>query len=499
MKKLFIDKQKNSTRVALAENGEMVEYYIERVNTQKMVGNMYKGKVVKIHPAMEIAFVKINEEKNAFLYIGENIDEGSPLDGLASKRNGKIAIKEGDIVLCQVIKDEFGTKGARITLDVTLPGRLLVMMPKTDYIGISNKITDENTRNNLLSIMEEIRPSDCGYIIRTAAFNAAKDELQAEAEDLMRRWKIIEDRYRLADSCTVIHQEEDLIFRSIRDMLTDDVIALVINDQKMYEQILAESLFACKKDIVELYTGTQDMMSFYGLTPQIEKLTKKKVVMKNGSSIIIDKVEALTVIDVNTGKYVGTKNDNLENTVFYTNMLAATEIAKQLRLRNIGGIIIVDFIDMELPEHRAEVMQHFNEQLKKDRIKTTLVGMTNLGLVELTRKKMRSSIGTYMLQQCPYCHGDGYIHSDEYVISKIKDSLLQLIDELDPDDVLIRANPSVCNKIISMKYFTDECDNLWKGKRIFIYADDTYSIEKFAIDADRDIADNLPLGANLIS
>lgn len=497
MKKIYIDKHKNSTRVALTNNGEMIEYYVERINSQKLVGNIYKGKVVKIHPAMEIAFVKIKDDKNAFLYIGENLDESSPIDGI-TVNHGRLSLKEGDSLLCQVVKDEFGSKGARITMDITLPGRLLVMMPKTDYIGISAKITDEDSRCRLFNIMEELRPYNYGFIIRTAAVNATREALIAEAETLMKKWDIIAKRYEVADVANVIHQEEDLICRSIRDMLTDDVEEIILNDEEMYNQICEGRLSYCRKDIIELYSGSIDMMSFYGLTPQIERLTKKKVVMKNGSSIIIDRAEALTVIDVNTGKYVGDKNDNLENTVFNTNMLAAEEIAKQLRLRNIGGIIIVDFIDMELLEHRAEVLSHFNEELKKDRIKTTLVGMTNLGLVELTRKKMRSSISGYMLQHCPYCNGDGYVHSDEYVISKIRESLLQLFDEIDPPALTIKVNTSIYNKIIAMKYFSHEIETIWKGKKLYIIPDENMHIEKFLINVERDILLDIPANARQI-
>lgn len=500
MKKIYIDKQKNSTRVALTDNGEMIEYYVERINSQKMVGNIYKGKVVKIHPAMEIAFVKIKEDKNAFLYIGDNVDETSPLDELASgsKRPNKYNIAEGEIVMCQVVKDEFGNKGARITLDITLPGRLLVMMPKTDYIGISNKIVDENNRQRLNDIMMNIRPQNYGFIVRTAAENADEKDLVDEANELIAKWESVDARYHDASICSVIHQEDDLVYRTIRDMLTDDVEQIIINDEDMYSQIKDCRINYCRKELVELYSGPLDMMSFYGLTPQIDKLTKKKVVMKNGSSIIIDKVEALTVIDVNTGKYVGDKNDNLESTVFNTNMLAAEEIAKQLRLRNIGGIIIVDFIDMEIQENRTAVLNHFNEQLKKDRIKTTLVGMTNLGLVELTRKKMRGSIGAYMLQQCPYCNGDGYVRSDEYIIAKIRDSLLQLFGEIEPEVVTIKVNPSVYDKIFKLKYFVYECANMWKSKKIYLIPDDSMHVEKYVIDVERDILLNLPKCARRI-
>jgi ribonuclease G len=457
-----------------------------------MVGNIYKGKVVKIHPAMEVAFVKINDEKNAFLYIGENIEDNSPLDGLADKRKSRITLREGDVVLCQVIKDEFGTKGARISLDVTLPGKFLVMMPQTDYIGISSKITEESNRERLLKLVDECRPGEYGYIIRTAAVNAEKEELKEEAEELSIKWKSIMDYYSKAPICSLVYQEEDLFCRSIRDMLSNDVETVIFNDAELFGQVIEGRYSYCEPDRAELYSGNQDMLSFYGLTPQIERLSKKKVVLKNGSSIIIDRTEALTVIDVNTGKYVGDKNDNLENTVFNTNMLAAEEIARQLRLRNIGGIIIVDFIDMELIEHRNKVLQRFNEELKKDRIKTTLVGMTNLGLVELTRKKMRSSIGGFMLQHCPYCNGDGYVKSDEYVITKIREHLLEVFDELDPPGAVIRVNTSVFNKIFQLRYFENECRGVWKGKRIFFIKDETLHIEKFVISADRDALNELP-------
>jgi ribonuclease G len=489
MKKLLIEKNDISTRVALAESGELVEYYVERINTRKIVGNIYKGKVQRIHPSMEVAFVNICADRNAFLYIGENVEEDSPLEGLTSKKK-KVVLNEGDEILCQVIKDEFGQKGARLTLDITLPGRLLVMMPKTDFIGISNKIKDDN-RQRLLDIMNRNRIGSYGYIVRTAAVNSSEEELLAEAIELKDKWEVIRKKYDNANACCPVHYEDDLICRAVRDILRADCDEIIINNRVILDEIKSLNNYRVKT----LFCDEVDLMSRYGLTPQIESLTKKKVVMKNGSSIVIDKVEALTVIDVNTGKYLGLKYDNLENTVFTTNLLAAEEIARQLRLRNIGGIIIVDFIDMEEPAHREELMKRFADCLSRDRVKTTLVGMTNLGLVELTRKKIRSPIGAFMLQKCPYCNGDGYIHSDEYTLGRIKRALIMLFSDSNIKDAVVKVNKQVFNKIIELGYFKSFKSEI-KDINICFIPDDRLHNEKFIISAEK--VNALPQGAIMI-
>lgn len=497
MKQILISEHLIGTKVCVVENGELVEFWAEKKNSNKLVGNIYKGKVVNVLQGMQAAFVDIGLERNAFLFAGDTLVDTSELsaDMLGDK---KLKLKAGDSVLCQVVKDEFGTKGARITMNISLPGRVLVMMPQLDYVGVSKKITDEEKRNALVEFINSIKPDGYGFIIRTEAENSSEDELRAEMEELIERYKKIRKDYLYASPYTLVYKEDDIIERAIRDILHDDVDKVIVDDENVYDRLIKSFPFLTKKrkDLFELYTGFESLTSYYDLDVQIDKLLKRKVVLKNGAYIIIDRTEALTVIDVNTGKYVGDRN--LEETVFRTNIIAAEEIAKQLRLRNIGGIIIIDFIDMDNEEHRNKVIETLEEALKKDRVKTTVMGMTHLGLVELTRKKTRSMLDSIMLQPCPYCNGDSYVYSDDYVIAKIRDALYELFDTANPPAVRLTVNPQVFSKIFALRYLAKECATEWKKKRIYVIADPMMHVEKFRLDPERNMILALPDNAKLL-
>ena len=497
MKHILINDHLIGTKVCVVENGELVEFWVERRNQNKLVGNIYKGKVVNVLKGMQAAFVDIGLERNAFLFSGDTLVDASELaDGMVEER--KLKLKAGDSVLCQVVKDEFGTKGARITMNISLPGRVVVMMPNLDYVGVSKKIVCEEKRKELADYVESIKPNGYGFILRTEAEHSSLEEIKLEMEELVDKYKKIKKDYLYAEPYSLVYKEEELIERSVRDMLRGDVDRVIVDNESVYDRLKDAFPFLTDKnpDLFELYTGNENIISFYGLDTQIDKLLKRKVVLKNGAYIIIDRTEALTVIDVNTGKYVGDKN--LEETVFKTNMIATEEIAKQLRLRNIGGIIVVDFIDMDNEEHRQKVLEALSTHLKKDRIKTTVMGMTHLGLVELTRKKTRSMLESVMLQTCPYCNGDAYVYSDDHVIVKIRDALVELFNTADPPAARLTVNPQVFSKMFALRYLAKECATDWKGKRIYVIADQMMHIEKFKLDPERNMILSLPDSAKLL-
>ena len=494
MKRILIDVHPSSTKVCIVKDGLLEEFWVERKNINKLVGNIYKGKVMNVLPGMQAAFVNIGLERNAFLYAGDIVIDGEKLEGAEQL---KINLKAGDSVLCQVEKDQFGTKGARITTNITLPGRVLVYMPQIDYVGVSHKITDEKTKERLVKLAKEIKPEGCGVILRTQSQYCDEDELRAEMKELVSLWdKIKEDTLR-KPAGTLVYKEQDLAIRAVRDMLAD-VDEVVINDEKLYKEFKQSFPYVEKShpDIFKYYNGAKDLLQFYDLAEQIEALLKRKVVLKNGAYLIIDRTEALTVIDVNTGKFVG--NKNLEETVFETNKIAAVEIARQLRLRNIGGIVVIDFIDMEETEHREQVLKVLGAELEKDRVKTSLVGLTALGLVELTRKKTRSMIETVMLQPCPYCGGDGYVYGDEHMIMKIRSAITQVFEGISAKAVVVTVAPSLFNKMFSLRYLEKECQTVWKDKRIYIIPDPSMHIEKYKIQTLNSAIIDLPDNARML-
>lgn len=494
MKRILIDVHPGSTKVCIVKDNLLEEFWVERKSINKLVGNIYKGKVMNVLPGMQAAFVNIGLERNAFLYAGDIVIDGEKLEGAEQL---KINLRAGDSVLCQVEKDQFGTKGARITTNITLPGRVLVYMPQIDYVGVSHKITDEKTKERLVKLAEEIKPEGCGVILRTQAQFCDEDELRAEMKELVSLWEKIKEDTLKKSAGTLVYKEQDLAIRAVRDMLAD-VDEVVINDEKLYKEFKKSFPYVEKlrPDIFKFYNGAKDLLQNYELSEQIDALLKRKVVLKNGAYLIIDRTEALTVIDVNTGKFVG--NKNLEETVFETNKIAAVEIARQLRLRNIGGIVVIDFIDMEEPEHREKVLEVLGKELEKDRVKTSLVGLTALGLVELTRKKTRSMIETVMLQPCPYCNGDGYVYGDEHMIMKIRAAITQVFEGISAKAVVVTVAPSLFNKMFSLRYLEKECQTVWKDKRIYVIPDPAMHIEKYKIQTLNSAILDLPDNARML-
>ena len=468
MKDILISVNPSDTQVSIVSNGELVEFWVERKNMTRLVGNIYKGKVQNVLNGMQAAFVNIGLERNAFLYAGDTLEYGEILKDVTDK---KLNLKSGDNILCQVTKEQFGSKGARITMNVTLPGRAVVLMPQIDYVGVSRKITDEGRKQELIDFVNSVKPDGYGIILRTQSVDCSKEEIKEEIQELVAKWQKIKEDNKTKPAGSLIYKEEGVAIRAVRDMLRDDVDRIIINDKRLLEEF--------KVAFSALNDGKESLHKKFGLTKQIESLLQRKVVLANGAYLIIDHTEALTVIDVNTGKYVGEKN--LEQTVFETNCIAAKEIARQLRVRNIGGIVVIDFIDMDNPEHSQKVLDVLEEALALDRTKTSLIGMTPLGLVELTRKKTRSMLESVMLQTCPYCEGNGYVLSDEVMAGMLKNKLNDVFACDDNKSVLVTVAPSVFNKIFAYRLLEKECAGEWRDKRIYLAADDRMHIEKLDV------------------
>ncbi|MEA4891294.1 MAG: Rne/Rng family ribonuclease [Peptococcaceae bacterium] len=400
----------SETKVVVTEDGRLVELYVERERDQRVVGNIYKGIVKNILPGMQAAFVDIGLEKNAFLYVADartaHGDEAKGIEGLSVPIQG--LLKEGQDIMVQISKEPVGTKGARITSQITIPGRFLVLMPTMDNITVSRRITEGEEKRRLLALAQELKPGGMGLIVRTVGEGASREDLIQDRDHLLRIWEGIAQNYEKGGARGLVYQDLALSQRILRDIFSTDVNRLMVNSRQLYNQVvdfietmeprLKKKVFVC---------NMEELFEKYNVDFEMRQALDRKVWMKNGSYLIFDHTEALTVIDVNTGKYVG--STNLDDTVLRTNVEAAREIARQLRIRNIGGIIIIDFIDMNEETHKRKVLEAFEAELKKDKVRTHILGITALGLVEITRKKVRQSLDSTLETCCPVCGGKGRV------------------------------------------------------------------------------------------
>ncbi len=432
------------TRVAVLEDGVLVELLIDDSKNKSIAGNIYKGRVLKILPGMQAAFVDLGLAKDAFLYVrdifedveeyeqlltigeeGESAEPASeePRPTFSRSRRQQASIeellKEGQEVVAQVAREPLGTKGARITSHITLPGRYLVYMPTEQHVGVSRKIENEAERSRLKAIIEEINPEREGVIVRTAGIGKERVEIEADLEFLRSLWKKIKGKAEILAAPALVQKDLDLIFRIFRDLFTKEVVRLVVDSPTEYERCLeyAESLHPELKSHLFLYTEDEPIFKSFGIEREVEKALRHKAWLKSGGYIVLEETEALVSIDVNTGKYVG-KHD-FEETVLKTNLEAAREIARQVRLRDLGGIIIIDFIDMARQESRDRVLQELKEALKPDRSPTNVSLLSELGLVEMTRKRVRQGLNKALSASCPECGGLGYIRSTPSIAHQV--------------------------------------------------------------------------------
>jgi len=445
------------TRVALMENKVLSEIYFETAREKRIVGSIYKGRVTRVLPGMQAAFVDIGLEKAAFLYVSDVEGGSRPFangemgDGddheIPDRRRPTASIDdlltEGQEVLVQVAKEPLGRKGARITQHISLPGRNVVYLPTVDHVGVSRRIEDEAERARLRELVEELRTGTGGFIVRTVSVGCGPGELKNEMEFLVRMWDEISRKGKTLVPPNLLHADLDLISRSIRDLYTPAVRKIVVDSPETYKRTLefVETFVPEAKQAVELYARPEPIFDFYGIEIEISRALEKRVWLKSGGYIVIEMTEALTAIDVNTGSFVGKRN--LEETILKTNLEAAREIAYQLRLRNIGGIIIIDFIDMEEEANRLKVFETFRIEFQKDRARTNLLQISSLGLVEMTRKRVGESLGRALSEPCPYCEGKGLVRSKSTMASEVFREIRRRRRQIPGDEVVVEANKEV--------------------------------------------------------
>jgi ribonuclease G len=453
-REIVINATKHESRIAVLDDGQVVELWVERTRHRTIVGNIYKGRVTKVLPGMQSAFVDLGLERDAFLYVSDVIDdiedfseEGGDelhLDDVPQQRPEiSDLLREGQEIVVQVSKDTIAGKGARITSHITLPGRFLVYMPTVNHIGVSRRIENEEERLRLKQTLESMRPERGGFIARTAGEGREADEFRADFKYLTDLWDHIRRKAEKASAPNAIHHDLDLVLRTIRDVLSPDFKSVWVDDVDQYQRIV-EFLNQIQPNLVSrvrLYRRDEPIFDEFGIEPEIAKALKSKVWLKSGGYIVINQTEALVAIDVNTGKYVGKKN--LEETVFKTNVEAAKEIVRQIRLRDLGGIIVLDFIDMEEPNNRARLFEALEVEIRKDRSKTKILQISEFGLIEMTRKRVRQSLERSLTQACPYCGGSGRIKSNTTVALEIWRELMKLRDLHEGQDVIVRVNPVI--------------------------------------------------------
>lgn len=467
---IIVDIGIHQIRAGLVEDQKLVELYIEEKNKQKTVGNIYRGIVKKILPGIQAAFIDIGSHKNAYLSLKENNLLGETFEEL----------KQGDHITVQVQKESMGTKGSKVTSHISMAGKYTVLIPREHSIGISRKINDENERKRLKEIYQKLDLKDYGIIFRTDSSGKEEEELIRDINYLRNQWKTIKKKENYIKPPTLMYKEISLPLIAARDLMTTKIRNYIINDKERYQEVreFIEWIDPRLKDKI-IIKEEKNLFQYYLIESQIEKALTRHVWLKSGGMIIIDHTEALTVIDVNTAKYTGKKD--MEETVLKTNIEASYEIAKQLRLRNIGGIIIIDFIDMKDNADKNKLISILEEELKKDRVKTTVLGMTQLGLVELTRKKTGPSLTSLLLSQCPYCAGRGITPSNKYIADKIEKEIDYIFTETIYNNIIIEANQQIirwfCSGNVSYRNLIEERYN----KKIHFIENNVLAIDEYNI------------------
>ena len=469
------------SRVAVVENGVLQEVHVERTQKRGIVGNIYKGKIVRVLPGMQAAFVDIGLDRAAFIHAAEiSLREGPAVESISS------LVHEGQSLVVQVTKDPIASKGARLTTQLSIPSRYLVYMPRTAHVGISLKIEDEAERERLKQVV-----SDCvakegiketgGFILRTAAEGAGADEILMDIRYLRRLWDQIEAQIKTVGAPTVIYEDLGLALRTLRDLVSPKIEKIRIDSRETFQkttQFVAE-LMPEIADRLEHYPGERPIFDLYGVEDEIQKALDRKVPLKSGGYLVVDPAEAMTTIDVNTGAFVGHRN--LEETIFKTNLEAATAIARQLRLRNLGGIIIIDFIDMEDEEHQRQVLRTLEKQLERDHAKTNIIGITELGLVQMTRKRTRESLEQVLCEPCVCCQGRGKLKTPETICYEIFREILREARAYQATGYRVLANQKVVDRLLD-----EESGNVAElegfiGRTIRFQVETMYSQEQYDV------------------
>lgn len=495
--KILVDYESYMCSVALLEDGVLKEFYVEDRNMNRITGNIYKGKVVNVLPGLQSAFVDIGGLKNGFLAATDMLEDRTSL-----VRSGAVPthlnVNEGDYVLVQAVKEPTETKGPRLSANLSIPGRYIVYMPTIDFIGVSNKITDKGARERLTALLEKNRPHPyCGLIARTAAKDARRSDIIDEIKYFKKTYENLLEKFDAADGVTRLSTDGNLVFRTVRDVLNSSVDEIVCNGKAIADR-LAEYL---KENLAQPVKVTimdnADLLKKFGVLNEVEKLLHRKVELASGGSLVIDYTEALTVIDVNTGKYTG--GHDHEQTVFEINCEAAKEIARQLRLRNIGGMIVIDFIDMQDPMHNDEVVNILAAETANDRTRTRILPMTELGLVQMTRKKTGSEIQSLLLQPCEMCHGSAKTQSPNFLARKIKAQLQEVFTDPVCTAAVVTVNPRVFDPLAKGEWFDSLFGGKYRDKLVYLVAGADVKTNSFRISVQKNTILSLPDSAFLLT
>lgn len=449
---IIVNVSNRETRIAMLEEGSLMEYRVER--EERVVGSIFKGIVQNVLPGMDAAFVDIGLERNAFLYVAdivpEDINDNSPASIKRSelrRRKIKELIRPGQELMVQVTKGPRGTKGARVTTRIALPGRYVVLMPEASHVGVSRKLEDRSERERLRKVGDKICPEGFGLIMRTECEGRSEAELKADIVFLQQLWGQVLQSATRQKAPSIVHRDQTLLYRTVRDMFGEEISRMVIDDPDEYEKVhLAASVVApALREKVELYDKDQPIFDHYGIEKDLERLLQHKVHMKSGGYLVVDEMEALTAIDINTGRQVGTTS--LNDTILKANLEASDEVCRQLRLRDMGGIIVVDFIDMESEEDKKRVLDQFKKRLERDRARTRIGRISSLGLVEITRKRTGESVTEAISDVCPMCEGQGRIPSKETISLWIERDMWRKIE--DPGNAfLVECHPAAVEALI---------------------------------------------------
>ncbi len=482
---ILINVTPRETRVALVENGMLQEVHLERASRRGYVGHIYKGRVLRVMPGMQAAFVDVGLERAAFLHASdilrkpevESNGEPPPVASISE------LVREGQEVIVQVIKDPIGSKGARLTTHFSIPSRFLVLLPRSRVIGVSARIEDDTERARLKDLVAQARPSEDsgGYIVRTNAEGVSAEALSADMAYLTKLWRVVSERMSKASACDRVYEELSLPLRALRDLVNKNVEKLRIDSREWLEraQDFARKFTPEWTDRIELYTGERPIFDLYGVEDEIQRALDKVAPLKSGGHLVIDQTEAMTTIDVNTGAFLGHRN--LEETIFRTNLEAAQAIARQLRLRNLGGIVILDFIDMVESEHQRQVLRTLERALARDHAKTTVYPISPLGLVEMTRKRTTESLEHQLCAACPVCNGRGTLKTAETVIYEIFREITRAVRQFDAEKLLVVASSLVVNKITDEESAAVAELEEFIGKTIRLQPDDQYGQEQYDV------------------
>jgi len=506
-KELIINTTEHETRVSLLEDGTIVELFIDRGDDQNIAGNIYKGRVQRVLPGMQAAFVDIGLQQAAFVYVDDVLGDThgeiedfflkstSDADDKCSDNEDVLLstdheksivpieeiISEGQEILVQVAKSPIGSKGARITSHISLPGRFLVLMPTVNHVGISRRIENEDERTRLKDMIYDLREREYGYIVRTAGEGVGRDKFEKEMHFLINLWNKIQKKYQSVSAPALLHKELTITLRAVRDLLTDEADKLIVDSPEAYQSVQSflQEFMPGLKDSVELYKGKEPIFDAYNLEVDISRALKKKVWLKSGGYIVIEDTEALIAIDVNTGRYVG--KHNFEETILKTNLEAVKEISYQIRLRNLGGIIIIDFIDMEKTADREKVFNALKEAFKKDKSKTNVLPMSEMGLIQMTRKRVRKSLSRILCEPCFYCDGDGYLISKQSICYNIFREILREAQDMVGNRFTLRVNPEIADFLHGEENSLIASLEKTLNKQIVIYPNPRFHVEEFDI------------------